>query len=214
MASGLAALGTLAGCAGGAAPPASPASRAPGATAETTAEARPAKLSSQECPAAWLALPSDDPFKVDGGTVILHTSAAGTQDYECKVVLADGARYAWTFRGPEAELSDCNGAIVGKHFASDAGPALPEWRTNDGTGVVGQKVSAYTPAGGSGSIPWLLLRVLPTVGGDAGSLTRARYIERVHTDGGNAPTVASCNSANQDVTRKIPYTAEYYFLAP
>jgi hypothetical protein len=198
IAGSLAALGALAGCAGGAASQANPAQAGAGTT----------------CPSAWLVLPSDDPFKVDGGTVILHTSAVGTQDYECKAVLADGARYAWTFRGPEADLSDCNGAIVAKHFASDAGAGFPEWRTNDGTGIVGQKVSAYTPVGGGGSIPWLLLSALGKGGSDGGGLGRTRYIERVHTDGGSAPTVASCNSVNQDVTQKVPYTAEYYFLAP
>jgi hypothetical protein len=172
-------------------------------------------LSSSVCPAGWLALPSDDPFKVDGGTVLLHTSAAGTQDYECTAVLADdGTRYAWAFRGPEAELSDCNGAIVAKHFASDAGAGFPEWRTNDGTGVVGQKVSSYTPVGDGGSIPWLLLSARATVGGDGGSLRLIQYIERLHTEGGNAPPVPSCNAAHRDVTQKVPYTADYYFLAP
>jgi hypothetical protein len=164
------------------------------------------------CPAGWLALPSDDPFKLDGGTVILHTSAVGTQDYEC--VLADGARYAWTFRGPEADLSDCNGAIVAKHFVSDAGAGFPEWRTNDGADIIGQKVSAYTPVGGGDSIPWLLLNARATAGSDGGSLLLVRYIERLHTDGGNAPRVAPCSAANRGAMQKVPYTAHYYFLAP
>jgi hypothetical protein len=166
---------------------------------------------SSVCPAGWLALPSDDPFEVDAGTVILHTSAAGTQDYECE---ADGGRYAWTFRGPEAELRDCTGAVVAMHFASDAGAGFPEWRTTDGTSVVGHKVSSYTPAGGDGSIPWLLLSALATVGSDGGDLRLTRYIERLHTDGGTAPKVASCSPANRDVTQKVPYTADYYFLVP
>jgi uncharacterized protein DUF3455 len=213
IASRLAAVGALAACAGGAASRANP-TQATAAPAEATPEASPAKVPSSLCPAGWLALPSDDPFTIDGGTVILHASAAGTQDYECKAVLAEGARYAWTFRGPGAELRDCNGAIVAKHFASDAGAGFPEWRTHDGTGVVGQKVSTYTPVGGGGSIPWLLLSAQAPAGVDGGSLRLTRYIERLHTDGGNAPSVASCSSGNRDVTQKVPYTADYYFLAP
>jgi hypothetical protein len=149
---------------------------------------------------------------MDGGTVVLHATAAGTQDYECKAISVGGSTYAWTFLGPEADLSDCNDVAIGKHFASDAG--APEWKATDGTYVIGQKVSAYTPVGPAGSLPSLLLKALATGGSDGGSLRLTQYIERLHSDGGSAPPAASCGSASRDVTQKVPYTADYYFLAP
>jgi hypothetical protein len=205
-------LGVLAACAGGgpsrvtsaqvaAAPPAAP------------ADVRPSRSPTSACPATWLALPSDDPFKIDGGAVILHASAAGTQDYECRAVPSGGAAYAWTFLGPEAELRDCNGALVASHFASDAGASFPEWSASDGTYVIGQKVAAYTPVDGGASVPWLLLNAVASAGGDGGGLRLTRYIERLDSDGGSAPPAASCGPARRDVTQKVPYTADYYFLA-
>jgi hypothetical protein len=142
----------------------------------------------------------------------LHASAAGTQDYECKAA-PSGGTYAWTFLGPEAELSDCNGVVVAGHFASDAGASFPEWLARDGTYVIGQKVAAYTPIDGGASVPWLLLNAVASAGGDGGGLRLTRYVERLDSDGGSAPLAASCGRSRADVTEKVPYTADYYFLA-
>jgi hypothetical protein len=126
-----------------------------------------------------------------------------------------GSPYAWIFLGPEADLTDCNNVVVGKHFASgDAGAGFPEWKATDGTYVIGQKALAYTPVGRAGSLPWLSLNALATGGRDGGTLRLTQYIERLHSDGGNAPTAESCGSASRGVTQKVPYTADYYFLAP
>jgi hypothetical protein len=209
---GFAAAGVLAACAAGA-PSRTPSAPAAAAASAAPAEVRPPEPPTSPCPAAWSALPSDDPFKIDAGAVILHASAAGTQDYVCKAVPSGGAAYAWTFLGPEAELSDCSGALVASHFASDAGASFPEWLARDGTYVIGQKVSAYTPIDGGASVPWLLLNAIASAGGDGGGLRLTRYIERLDSDGGSAPPAASCGPARADVTQKVPYTADYYFLA-
>jgi hypothetical protein len=168
------------------------------------------------CPAP--ALPSDDPFIIDASpTVFLHASGAGTQNYTCEATAVDGGTdYVWTFVGPQAALSDCNAMVVAQHFASEAGAGFPEWQATDGTYVIGQKQQAYTPDGGSGSVPWLLLGVVSSGGsGDAGgTLSGAQYIERLHTDGGVAPSGASCSEDAGGTTAKVPYTADYYFLAP
>jgi hypothetical protein len=168
------------------------------------------------CPAP--ALPSDDPFTIDGGSIVIfHASGAGTQNYTCEAIAVDGGTdYAWTFVGPQAALSDCNAMVVAQHFASEAGAGFPEWQANDGTYVIGQKQQAYTPDGGSGSVPWLLLGAVSTGGGgDAGgTLSGAQYVERLHTDGGVAPSGALCTADAGGTTDKVPYTAEYYFLAP
>ncbi len=164
------------------------------------------------------ALPSDDPFTIDASTtVFLRASGAGTQNYTCEATEVDGGTsYGWTFVGPQAALTDCNAMVVAQHFASEAGAGFPEWQAIDGTYVIGQKQQAYTPDGGSGSVPWLLLGVVSSGGsGDAGgTLSGAQYIERLHTDGGVAPSGAACTADAGGTTEKIPYTADYYFLAP
>jgi Protein of unknown function (DUF3455) len=186
------------------------------------ADAAPdAPVGDATCPTP--ALPSDDPFTIEVGdagdasatTVLLHAVGAGTQDYTCEVSTLDsGPPYAWTFVGPAAALSDCNGAVLAQHFASEAGAGNPEWLANDGTYVIGQKSMAYTPDGGSGSVPWLWLTAVTTGGGDAGLLTGTQYIERLNTDGGMAPSAATCTADAGGVTEKVPYTADYYFIAP
>lgn len=174
------------------------------------------------CPAP--ALPGDDPFALpvvdggvvlaDGGVVLLHAVGVGTQDYTCEGTADDGGTsYAWTFVGPQAELTNCNAQVVAQHFASEAGAGSPEWQAPDGTYVIGQKQAAYTPDGGSPSVPWLVLGAVSTGGGDAGTFVGTQYIERLHTDGGVAPSAASCNVEAGTVTQKVPYTADYYFLA-
>jgi len=164
------------------------------------------------------ALPNDDPFTIDASTtVILHASGAGTQNYTCEATAVDGGTdYAWTFVGPQAALSDCNAMVVAQHFASEAGAGSPEWQATDGTYVIGQKQQGYTPDGGSGSVPWLLLGVVSSGGGgDAGgTLSGTQYVERLHTDGGVAPSGAACSADAGGITAKVPYTADYYFLAP
>jgi hypothetical protein len=174
------------------------------------------------CPAP--ALPSDDPFTLpvvdggvvlnDGGVVLLHAVGTGTQDYTCEGTADDGGTsYAWTFVGPQAVLTNCNAQVVAQHFASEAGVAAPEWQAPDGTYVIGAKQAAYTPDGGSGSVAWLVLGATSTGGGDAGTFVGTQYIERLNTDGGVAPSAASCNIEAGTVTQKVPYTADYYFLA-
>jgi hypothetical protein len=171
-------------------------------------------MSDGACPAPEL--PSDDPFTVDASTtVILHASGAGTQNYTCEATAVDGGTdYVWTFVGPQAALSDCNAAVVAQHFASEAGAGFPEWQATDGTYVIAQKQQAYTPDGGSGSVPWLLLGVVSGGGDAGGALSGTQYVERIHTDGGVAPSGASCSSDAGGTTEKVPYTADYYFLAP
>jgi hypothetical protein len=168
------------------------------------------------CPAP--ALPSDDPFTLDdggldGATVILHAAGAGTQDYTCEGTAVDGGtNYVWSFVGPEANLSDCNAMVVATHFASEGGPGFPEWQAKDGTFVIGQKLQAFTPDGGSGSVPWLVLTAVTEGGPDAGTLSGTLFVERLNTSGGVAPSAGSCNVDAGGTTQKVPYTADYYFI--
>jgi hypothetical protein len=161
------------------------------------------------CPAAWLEAPVVDPtitVPTDGGAVVLHAAGSGTQNYSCTAATDGGT--SWVLTGPTASLSDCTGALIGHHFASDAGSAFPEWQTVDGTYVVGHKLAAFTPDGGAASVPWLLLQGVDH--GGAGALSDVAYVQRLYTDGGVAPG-PGCDAGD---TVQVPYAAGYYFYGP
>ena len=167
------------------------------------------------CPSSWLVAPTVDPVLAvpDGGVVALHASATGTQDYACSQVAIDGgAGYAWVFSGPEADLHDCNGVAIGKHFAAGGDAGAPEWMTMaDSSFVIAHKIAAETPDGGASAIPWLLLQAVDH--GGSGVLSTVTYVERVDTAGGLAPSTG-CDTGTVGATQKVSYTAEYYFFTP
>ncbi len=162
------------------------------------------------CPGSWTVAPTAPTaieVPADGGGVLLHASGAGTQNYACTAGTDGGV--SWVFVGPQADLSDCNGNVIGHHFASDGGAAYPEWiTTTDGTYVIGHKLAAYTPDGGAASVPWLLLQAVGH--GGNGTLSQVAYIQRLDTDGGVAPGTG-CDAG--DMTQ-VPYTADYWFYGP
>ena len=110
--------------------------------------------------------------------------------------------YAWTFRGPEAELDDAAGKVIGKHYGG------PTWEGNDGGKVVGA-VKASAPAPGGNAIPWLLLDIKSRDG--SGQFRQAAAILRVNTVGGQAPATG-CDEGHAGTEQRVPYTATYYFL--
>jgi hypothetical protein len=118
---------------------------------------------------------------------------------------------ATTTLGRPMSLDDCHATLIGHHFASEAGASAPEWQTLDGTYVIGSKKVAYTPDGGSGSVPWLLLEA--TAHGGTGTLNQADWISRANTDGGIAPST-TCDSTTVGTTQDVGYTVDYYFWGP
>ncbi len=164
------------------------------------------------CPTSWTVTPVVDgtlAVPSDGGGVLLHAHGVGTQNYQCKAGTGDaGATYAWTFVGPQADLNDCHGTKIGTHFASPAGAAAPEWLQLDGTSVIGQKLAAETPDGGSAAIPWLLLQATSTTG--TGTLSKTKYVQRLNTTNGLAPTTG-CDATTVGANQNVSYTADYYF---
>ena len=137
-----------------------------------------------------------------GEAVVLRVHASGSQIYACQAG-ADG-KLAWTFKAPEAELRDQQGAIVGRHYAG------PTWQHNDGSEVTG-KVAAKVDSPDSNSIPWLL--VTATAHSGDGALSRVSSIQRIHTKGGQPPS-DDCDVSKQNREAKSSYTADYYFYAP
>jgi hypothetical protein len=165
------------------------------------------------CPPTWTTAPDVAPTIAvpdGGGAPLLHAGAIGTQNYTCQQVAVDGGTaYAWVFVGPEADLADCHAAKIGKHFASDAGAAAPEWQTTDGAYVIGKRLAAFTPDGGASAIPWLLLQETST--GGTSTLSKATYVQRLNTTGGVAPS-ATCDATTAGTTQKVSYTADYFFF--
>jgi len=127
--------------------------------------------------------------------------ASGVQIYECLPKQGQPGVHEWTFRAPDATLTDWSGRALGKHYAG------PTWEAADGSRVLGE-VKARDPGPDPQSIPWLLLSAKSTFG--RGVLTRTASIQRVATAGGLAPT-DPCSAANANQLARVPYTATYYF---
>jgi Protein of unknown function (DUF3455) len=138
-----------------------------------------------------------------GEKVVLRTHASGSQIYVCAPG-TDG-KAQWTLKGPQADLHDRKGAVIGHHFAG------PTWKHNDGSEVTG-KVVAKADSPDPNSIAWLLL----TASGHSGDgvFAHVTSVQRIHTRGGQPPPAAECDASKVNTEAKSSYTADYYFYAP
>jgi hypothetical protein len=131
---------------------------------------------------------------------------------------------------PRADLRDCNGTVIGRHVSSSASeaegpktprapgettPAMPQWQLLDGAYVRGTKRASYTPDGGAGSIPWLLIQTAALGQGPRGSnaFGNVAWITRANTVGGAAPTTG-CGASSVGDTSDVDYRADYFFWGP
>jgi hypothetical protein len=138
----------------------------------------------------------------DGQTVLLRVAAKGAQVYTCKAKTADPAAYDWILKAPDAELFDQRGAKVGRHYAG------PTWESTDGSRVAGE-VMERSPV--QGAIPLLLLRAKSNEG--SGALGSVKYIQRLDTTGGVAPS-AGCDAERAGTEARVEYSATYEFYGP
>ncbi len=134
--------------------------------------------------------------------LVLQTHAVGLQIYEC--VEKDG-KYEWTLKGPNAELRDSRGSVVIEHSAG------PKWQHRDGSIVTGE-VKKTEPAPDGKSIPWLLLNA-DSGNSRAGVLSKVSFVQRIHTEGGQAPT-GGCEQGHKGAEFGSKYQADYLFYAP
>jgi Protein of unknown function (DUF3455) len=143
-----------------------------------------------------------DRLKVPAGEIVLlETLGKDVQIYACEARADDPGKFEWTFKAPEASLTDGKGASVAKHYAG------PTWEAKDGSNVVGevlQKLNAPEP----GSVPWLLLRAKSNEG--SGEFRNVTYVQRVNTRGGIAPA-EGCDQAHAHSEVRVPHQANYYF---
>lgn len=128
-------------------------------------------------------------------------NARGVQIYECAA--SAGGGHAWTFKAPEAELTDPQGRASGTHFAG------PTWQAADGSRLTGT-LRARDPGPDPQAIPWLLLDATPA--GAPGRFSGVRSIQRLQTIGGLAPA-RPCDAAHAGEQARVPYRAVYVFFA-
>ena len=128
----------------------------------------------------------------DGSQLLLTAFGVGFQIYHWNGT-------SWGAPTPDAKLYADAGlhAVVADHFAG------PTWQSNSGGTVVGTVLNRCTadPA----SIQWLSLS---GVANGPGIFQHVTFIQRLHTVGGNAPSIAGTVVGEE---RKIPYTADYLF---
>jgi hypothetical protein len=143
-----------------------------------------------------------DNLKVPNGQeVLMKALGKGVQIYDCTQKADDPSKFEWSFRAPEADLTNERGEKIARHFAG------PTWEANDGSKVVGefqQKADAPHP----GAVPWLLLKAKSNEG--TGTFAKVTYIQRVDTEGGVAPA-AGCDQAHDRAEARVDYKANYYF---
>ena len=134
--------------------------------------------------------------------LLVQVHGTGTQNYVCK---ADGAKFTWTLKGVDAQLTEKDGKAFGKH---STGPA---WEALDGSRVTGKAI-ANAPSPDSDSIPWLLITIR-SHSGNEGTLSKVTSIQRLNTKRGKAPATG-CVKENVDHEVQVPYSADYLFFAP
>jgi hypothetical protein len=119
------------------------------------------------------------PLRVPGNPAApkLHAVGRGVQIYMCA---ASTGSYAWTLKAPQATLFDARSTAIGKHYAG------PTWELDDGSKIVGSVLQKVAAPNAAADIPWLLLQVSASSG--AGGLAGVRYVQRLDTAGGTAPT--------------------------
>jgi hypothetical protein len=137
-----------------------------------------------------------------GAKLVLKAHATGAQIYTCKAG-NDGA-FQWVLKGPDADLHDKKGTVIGHHFAG------PTWKHADGSEVTG-KPSAHVDSPDSDSIPWLLVSATGHTG--AGVLAKVTAIQRINTKGGKPSAAAPCDASKDGTETKSTYSADYYFYA-
>lgn len=158
----------------------------------------------------------------------------GTQNYVCLPTSTGGV--AFTLFTPEAVLSNDDGKQLTAHFFSPnpiehntnpalfaVGPIRATWQhSKDSSTVWGQ---VKTGLGGvpdsstdprfvaPNSVAWLKLTVVGSQNGPDGgdTLTDTKFIQRLNTAGGVAPSTGCSSLEDVGHLAFVPYTADYFF---
>ncbi len=154
-----------------------------------------------------------------GYTAFLVGHGVGTQNYIC---LPAGSGFAFRLFTPEATLFSDDDKQLTTHFFSPApvagAPFLPTWQHSRDTSTVWARLAADPSFDADfvalGAVPWLLLEVSATQEGPSGgdALTATKFIQRVNTAGGLAPSTGCAQSSDVGKTAFVPYAADYFFF--
>ncbi|MFN7993518.1 MAG: DUF3455 domain-containing protein [Bryobacteraceae bacterium] len=169
-----------------------------------------------------------------GNTAYLLGHASGTQGYVC-LPTSTGASWTVNSSRPQATLfTTLFGSFqqqILTHFLSpDTNPnqyapnpvpfGSPTWQSSlDSSVIWGNKLASISAGSdpscpNSGAIACLLLQVIGSQNGPSypfGILTNATYVQRLNTNGGNAPGTGCAASTDVGQQVLVPYTADYYF---
>ena len=137
-------------------------------------------------------------------TLMVKALGVGVQNYRCAPANNVPSQFAWVFMSPEASLFATDRHRIGIHYGG------PTWEAKDGSKIVGT-VKAQSPSPVQGSIPWLMLDAKPVA--REGTFGAIRYVLRLHTSGGVAPSMP-CNASTAGRIARVPYSADYYFYGP
>jgi hypothetical protein len=156
-------------------------------------------------------------IQVEPGFVpYLMFHAIGTQGYVCVAV---GATYSWKPFGPQATLFNELGEQVMTHFLSPTPYSLlpnPTWQHSRDSSIVWAapiKTSTDSRYVAANAIPWVLLQAEVVGDGPTGGvkLTQTRFIQRVNTFEGKAPTAGCAASGDIAARALVYYEADYVF---
>jgi len=139
---------------------------------------------------------------VDSERVAFTWHAIGSQIYECRA--KDQGGWAWVFVAPEADLYNPKDEKVGTHGAG------PHWAALDGSKTLGT-VRARADGARASDIPLLLLSAKSS--GAPGKMASVTSVQRLNTEGGNAPATGCQGAADAGKRAKEGYTADYVFFA-
>ena len=170
-------------------------------------------------------VPAD--LRVDPGfQPFLKGHGVGTQNYICR---PSGSGFAFVLFTPEATLFADNGKQLTTHFFSpnpfeantDSTVVADRqirvtWQDSRDTSTVWAKVkqpSTDPHFVAQGAIAWLLLEVVGATDGPSGvgELAATKFVQRLNTSGGLAPSQGCSSLADVGKQAFIPYTADYFF---
>jgi len=137
----------------------------------------------------------------DSEHVAFTWHAVGSQIYECRA--SDKGGWAWVFVAPEADLYNQKDEKVGTHGAG------PNWTALDGSKTLGT-VKARADGERPSDIPLLLLTAKSA--GIPGKMAAVTSVQRLNTEGGNAPAKGCAAQADAGKRVKEGYTADYVFF--
>lgn len=135
-----------------------------------------------------------------GNAPALLLVGKGEITYECRAKADQPGQFSWAFVGPDAQLSEQSGKVVGRYYAG------PTWESNDGSKVTGKQVA--TAPGGAGNIPLQLVKAESQPG--MAMLNGVTYIQRLNTQMGVAPA-SPCETATAGQRQNVKYQADYVF---